>query len=87
MIFTNTLFNCLATVDDDHSFRPLWRPPWISRLASEDRCHLNGLAVREGRPRYATAMSRSDVHDGWRDRRRAGVGSRTAPAPERVGFP
>ncbi len=72
VIFTNTLFNCLATIDDEHNFRPLWRPPWISKLVPEDRCHLNGLAVRDGRPRYATAISRSDVHDGWRDRRGAG---------------
>ena len=72
VIFTNTLFNCLATLDDDHNFRPLWRPPWISKLAPEDRCHLNGLALRDGRPRYATAVSRSDVNDGWRDRRRDG---------------
>ena len=72
LVFTNTLFNCLATLDDDHNFRPLWRPPWISKLAPEDRCHLNGLAMRDGKPRYATAVSRSDVHDGWRDRRRSG---------------
>ncbi len=72
VVFTNTLFNCLATLDDDHNFRPLWRPPWISKLAPEDRCHLNGLAMRDGKPRYATAVSRSDVHDGWRDRRRSG---------------
>ena len=72
VIFVNTLFNCLATLDDEHNFRPLWRPPWISRLVTEDRCHLNGLAMRDGAPRYATAVSRSDVNDGWRDRRRDG---------------
>lgn len=72
VVFTNTLFNCLATTDDEHNFRPLWRPPWITKYAPEDRCHLNGLAVRDGRPRYATAVSRSDVTDGWRDRRRDG---------------
>jgi uncharacterized protein (TIGR03032 family) len=72
VIFTNTLFNCLATLDDEHNFRPLWRPPWISKLVPEDRCHLNGLALRDGRPRYATAVSRSDVNDGWRDRRSGG---------------
>ena len=69
LVFTNTLFGCLATLDDGHSFRPLWRPPWIGKLAPEDRCHLNGLAMRDGRPRYATAVSRSDVADGWRDKR------------------
>ncbi len=72
VVFTNTLFNCIATLDDDHNFRPLWKPPWISKLAPEDRCHLNGLAMRDGKPRYATAVSRSDVNDGWRDRRHDG---------------
>ena len=28
-----------------HSFRQLWRPPIISRLAAEDRCHPNGLVI------------------------------------------
>ncbi len=30
-IFVNTLFSCLATVSETASFRPLWRPPFISR--------------------------------------------------------
>lgn len=68
-LFVNTLFGCLATVSPGYSFRPLWRPPFISRLAAEDRCHLNGVALVEGAPRYVTAVSRSDVADGWRDRR------------------
>ena len=71
-VFVNTLFNCVATVSDGHSFRPLWRPPFVSRLAAEDRCHLNGMALAQGRPLYATAVSRSDVADGWRDRRTDG---------------
>lgn len=71
-LFVNTKFSCLATVSDGHSFRPVWTPPFISRLAPEDRCHLNGLALEDGRPRYVTAVSRSDVADGWRDRRADG---------------
>lgn len=71
-VFSNTLFNCLATVSDGHSFRPLWRPPFISRLAAEDRCHLNGLAMDGTRPAYVTCVSRSDIVDGWRDRRVSG---------------
>jgi uncharacterized protein (TIGR03032 family) len=71
-VFVNTLFSCLATLDERYNFRPLWRPPFISRLAAEDRCHLNGLAMRDGRPRYVTAAGQSDVADGWRDRRREG---------------
>jgi uncharacterized protein (TIGR03032 family) len=71
-LFVNTLFSCLATVSDAHSFTPLWKPAFISRLAPEDRCHLNGLAMDGGTPRYVTAVSRSDTADGWRDRRENG---------------
>lgn len=70
--FVNTLFSCLATVSDRHSFSPLWQPPFISRLAAEDRCHLSGLAMEDGRARYVTAASQSDVSDGWRDHRHDG---------------
>ena len=72
LVFSNTLFNCVATVDAHHSFRPVWQPPWITKLVAEDRCHLNGVALRDGSLRYVTAVSRSDVTDGWRDKRRAG---------------
>lgn len=71
-VFVNTLFSCIAQVSDGHSFRPLWKPGFVSRLAAEDRCHLNGMAMEDGRPRYATAVSRSDAADGWRDRRTDG---------------
>lgn len=71
-IFVSTLFSCLATMDERYNFRPLWRPPFVSRLAAEDRCHLNGLAMQDGRPKYVTAAGTSDVADGWRDRRRDG---------------
>jgi uncharacterized protein (TIGR03032 family) len=71
-VFANTLFCCLATVSEGKSFRPLWRPPFISKLVPEDRCHLNGLAMRDGAPAYVTAVSESDVADGWRDRRTGG---------------
>ncbi len=70
VVFVNTLFGCLATTSETHSFAPLWKPPFISRLAAEDRCHLNGLAMKDGRPKYVTAVSQSDVADGWRDRRK-----------------
>ena len=72
IVFVNTLFGCLATPSESASFVPLWRPPFLSRLAAEDRCHLNGLALKDGRAAYVTAVSRSDVADGWRDRRTGG---------------
>jgi uncharacterized protein (TIGR03032 family) len=72
LVFVNTRFSCLATVSTVHGFTPLWKPPFISRLAAEDRCHLNGLAMEDGLPRYVTAVSRSDVTNGWRARRQEG---------------
>jgi len=72
IVFVNTAYNCLAVPSERHSFAPLWMPPFISGLVEEDRCHLNGLAMAEGRPRYVTAVSRSDTVDGWRDRRANG---------------
>ena len=71
-IFVNTLFGCLAAPSPTHSFIPIWQPPFLSKLAAEDRCHLNGLALQEGKPRYMTSVSQSDVADGWRDVRANG---------------
>ena len=71
-IFVNTLFNCIATISDGYSFKPLWKPSFISKLAAEDRCHLNGLAMQDGKPKYVTCVSKSDASDGWRDRRADG---------------
>ena len=71
-LFVNTLFSCLAAPSDTHSFAPRWRPRFISRLAAEDRCHLNGLAMRDGRPAFVTAVAASDVADGWREHRVGG---------------
>ena len=62
----------LARLVKRHSFQPIWRPPFISKLAAEDRCHLNGLAGKDGEPAYVTMVSRSDAVDGWRDRRTDG---------------
>jgi uncharacterized protein (TIGR03032 family) len=62
----STRFSCLATLHPDYSFVPRWRPPFVTALAAEDRCHLNGLAIVDGAPRYATALGATDVRDGWR---------------------
>jgi uncharacterized protein (TIGR03032 family) len=62
----NTRFSCLCTLHTDYSFAPRWRPPFITALAAEDRCHLNGLALVDSMPRYVTALGSTDVRDGWR---------------------
>jgi uncharacterized protein (TIGR03032 family) len=72
IMFVNTAFNCIATLSPVHSFQTVWRPPFISTLVNEDRCHLNGLAMDAGQPAFVTAASRSDTIDGWRDRRDGG---------------
>jgi uncharacterized protein (TIGR03032 family) len=72
VIFVCTLFGCLATLSERASFQPLWRPPFLSAMVPEDRCHLNGLAMRDGRAAYVTVVADSDVTDGWRDRRHDG---------------
>lgn len=72
VVFVNTKYSCLAELSQTHSFKAIWKPKFISKLAPEDRCHLNGLAMVEGRPKYVTAVCRSDSVDGWRDRRHDG---------------
>ena len=70
--FVNTLFSCLCTLDARSSFVPRWRPSWVSHYAPEDRCHLNGLGLRDGEPRYVTALGRTDTPQGWRANKRDG---------------
>lgn len=72
IVFVNTAYSCLATVSDRYSFAPIWQPEFIGKLAPEDRCHLNGLAMVKGKPVYVSAISRSDVAAGWRNQRENG---------------
>jgi uncharacterized protein (TIGR03032 family) len=70
--FINTRFSCLATRSDMYSFVPRWHPPFISALAPEDRCHLNGICLRDGQIRYLTALGETDKAGGWRENKPAG---------------
>lgn len=63
----NTSFSCLCLINEDYSFDPRWTPSFISKLASEDRCHLNGMAMVDGRPKYVSALGKSDTVQGWRE--------------------
>ncbi len=64
----NTLFSCIMQVDDRYNFIPVWKPPFIDKLVSEDRCHLNGMAMKQGKPRYATAFNRGNSYQSWREK-------------------
>jgi len=71
-LFVNTAFSCLATLEPGASFVPMWQPPFVSKLSAEDRCHLNGVAVVDGVPTWATACGSKDSSSGWRDQRADG---------------
>src|SRR5262249_37658401 len=69
----NTRVSCLGTLHPDSSFVPRWRPPFVTAFTADDRCHLNGLASVDGRPRYVTALGETDTANGWRaDKPRGG---------------
>jgi uncharacterized protein (TIGR03032 family) len=68
----NTRFSCLCNPSRDFSFVPRWRPSFISEVVPEDRCHLNGLAMEDGRPRFITALGETDTVGGWRERKADG---------------
>jgi uncharacterized protein (TIGR03032 family) len=65
----NTLFSCLSGIDERFHFIPRWQPPFVSALSPDDRCHLNGLAMRRGRPAFVTVMALTDSPGGWREAR------------------
>jgi uncharacterized protein (TIGR03032 family) len=64
--FVNTRFSCLATLDPEASFTPRWRPPFVTELEPSDRCHLNGLGMLDGTPKYVTALGETNAMGGWR---------------------
>jgi uncharacterized protein (TIGR03032 family) len=71
-LFVNTAFSCLAALQPGCSFAPVWQPPFVKTLAADDRCHLNGLAMQDGVPTWATACGASDQSAGWRNARTGG---------------
>jgi len=64
----NTLFSSIVKIDDNYNFTPYWTPPFIDKIASEDRCHLNGMAMENGKPKYATAFNNGNSPQSWRDK-------------------
>ena len=88
----NTRFSCLCTLDRSASFAPRWRPPFVTALEPTDRCHLNGLGMVDGRPRYVTALGETDAPAGWRANKARGgilmdVASRRGDHPRAVDAP
>ena len=67
LVAVNTLFSCLAEVDEEYSFTPVWQPSFITELEPQDRCHLNGMAVKDDTIEYVTALGATDTTQGWRE--------------------
>ncbi len=72
LISVNTLFSCLSKIDDNYSFTPVWKPKFISELAPEDRCHLNGMAMQGNDIKYVTALGETNSRGGWRENKLKG---------------
>lgn len=72
LLVVNTKFCALCTLDPEHSFNPVWRPSFVTALAPQDRCHLNGLAMVNGKPKFVTALGETDTPGGWRENKRSG---------------
>lgn len=66
ILAVNTAFSCLVEINSEHSFTPIWQPFFIDKITSEDRCHLNGMAVKDGQPTHVTAFAQSNSPKGWR---------------------
>jgi uncharacterized protein (TIGR03032 family) len=66
LLAVNTSFSCICRINDRFSFEPIWQPNFIDKLASEDRCHLNGMVLNQGRPKYATALGMTNAVQGWK---------------------
>ncbi|GAB7537859.1 TIGR03032 family protein [Burkholderia sp. 3C] len=68
VLAVNTRYSCLCVIDGYFNFTPIWQPPFVTALAPDDRCHLNGMAFHDGKVRYVTALAHSDAPFGWRER-------------------
>lgn len=68
----NTRMSCLCTLDSAYSVVPRWRPPFVTAYDVSDRCHLNGLALKQGEPAFVTALGQTDTAAGWRANKAAG---------------
>ncbi|MHB8898466.1 MAG: TIGR03032 family protein [Thermoguttaceae bacterium] len=72
LLFVNTRFSCLARPSHDYHFEAIWRPKFVTDMVPEDRCHLNGVAMVAGKPKYVTALGTTDEPGAWRAEKATG---------------
>lgn len=82
--FANTRYNCIARPSERVNFLRVWQPPFIAEIVAQDRCHLNGLGMRDGQPAMATAFCACDHKGGWREENRFNSGVLIDVANDRV---
>lgn len=63
----NTSFSCICKIDGEYNFTPVWKPPFIQEVAPGDACHMNGMVLMNGKPKYVTALGKTSQPQGWRD--------------------
>lgn len=80
----NTLLSSMALTDESSNFESQWRPPFVSDMAPEDRCHLNSMAMVDGQPEYVTAFGKVDTFEGWRENKVSGGILMNVPSGEIV---
>lgn len=68
----NTSFSCICKIDGTYNFTPVWKPPFLDKIEQGDLCHLNGMVIQNGLPKYTTALGTSNTPGGWRDNITAG---------------
>ncbi len=68
--FANTRYNAIARVSAKKQFVHCWQPPFIEGVVRGDRCHLNGLGMRNGKPAMVTAFCATGHKGGWREQNR-----------------
>src|SRR5581483_8559538 len=66
LVAVATQLNSIVSLESAGEVAPLWRPAFITALVHEDRCHLNGFCLEDGRPAYASLVGPSNVRKGWR---------------------
>jgi uncharacterized protein (TIGR03032 family) len=63
----NTAYSCLCMIGENYSFFPRWKPPFISEISPGDKCHLNGVAMRDDSPAFVTAFNTGNTHRSWKE--------------------
>ena len=68
LLSVNTNFSTIDLIDGQYNFNPIWKPSFISKIIPEDRCHLNGMAVKDKKIKFVSCFGPFDEAGGWRNK-------------------